>query len=352
MKKSHILLIGIFLGMAILLSACMPGPRVTGSPGIAVDEEMAYVSYGNFIYALDITSGSVSWSYPEKASGQVVFYAQPLVSGDYVYVGDLAKTFHKLDRETGAVIWTFTDAKGFFMGKAAESNGVVYVPCNDGDLYALDSSNGELLWTFETDDYLWSQPQVVGDVIYFGSMDHNVYAVSTSGSELWFKELSGAVNVTPVVNADGSALFAGSMGKQMVALDTENGEIIWSFDTEFSLWGDVLLIDNLLYFTDSGGNIFALDTDTWEARQLTEFAGSVVGGLALIEEGFVLTTEEGIVKAFNFDGSPKWEATLDGEIFQAPAVINEYLVAGVVGGDNLVYGFNQTGVQLWSTTPE
>ena len=40
MKKSHFLLIGIFLGMTILLSACMPGPRVTGSPGITTEDDM------------------------------------------------------------------------------------------------------------------------------------------------------------------------------------------------------------------------------------------------------------------------------------------------------------------------
>jgi outer membrane protein assembly factor BamB len=351
MKKSHFLLIGIFLGMTILLSACMPGPRVTGSPGITTEDDMVYVAYGTFVYALDITDGSVSWSYPEKASNQVVFYAQPLVSGDYVYVGDLAKAFHKLDRQTGEVVWTFSDAEGFFMAKAAEADGVVYIPCNDGTLYALDE-NGNLLWQFDTGHYLWSQPQIVDDVIYLGAMDHFVYAISKDGEELWSAEMGGAVVAAPKISADGSILYVGSMHEQMDALDTSNGDVLWSFDTENSIWGEALLVENTLYFADSGGKIYALDAETGDPVWQTEYSGNVVGGLALIEDGFALTTEEGVVKAFDFDGSPKWEATLDGEIYQAPSVSNDYIVVGAIGGDHLVYGFQQTGVQLWSTTPE
>ena len=337
--------------MTILLSACMPGPRVTGAPGVSADEDMVFVAYGSFVYGLDITDGSKVWSYPEKANSQIVFYAQPLVSGDYVYVGDLAKTFHKLDRQTGAAIWMFTDAEGFFLAKAAEEDGIIYAPCNDGALYALDN-NGNLLWKFDTGHYLWSQPQIVDDVIYLGSMDHFIYAISKDGQEIWSVEMDGAIVGAPLVNTDGNALYVGSMDEKMVALDLSNGDILWTFDTEASLWGESLLVENALYFADSGGQIYALDVESGEAFWQTEYTGNVVGGLSIIEDGFVMATEEGVLKAFNFDGSPKWEATLDGEIFQAPAISNDYIVVGTVGGEKLVYGFNQTGVQLWSTTPE
>lgn len=352
MKKSYILLIGIFLGITVLLSACMPGPRVTGSPGLSADQDTVYVAYGALVYGLDITNGSIVWSFPEKANAQVVFYAPPLVNGDYVYLGDLAKTFYKLDRQTGDVIWTATDAKGFYMAKAAMTEGIIFAPCNDGSLYAFDDENGNLLWSFETGHYLWSQPQIANDMIYFSSMDHFVYAVSLDGNEIWSREMSGAVIAPPQMNADGTVLFVGSMDKQMVALDASSGDVLWTFDTDSSVWGDSLIIENALYFADSGGKIYALDAESGESLWQTEYSGNVIGGLSLIEDGFVMTTEEGVLKAFNFDGSPKWEATLVGEIFQAPAVSNEYLVVGVVGGENLLYGFNSSGVQLWSATPE
>ncbi|MDY6872397.1 MAG: PQQ-binding-like beta-propeller repeat protein [Chloroflexota bacterium] len=351
MKKSHIVLLTLFLGLTLLLSACVPGPRVSDAPGLALTDEAVFVAYGNFVYSLDATDSSVNWGYPENASTQIVFFAPPLVTEDAVYVGDLANNFYKLDLQTGQAEWTFADSAGFYLGQAAESDGVLYAPNNDGNLYALDA-DGHLLWTFETGNYLWSQPQISDDTIFIGSMDHFVYAISKDGDQVWSVELGGAVTGAPLLNEDGSVLFVGSMGKQMVALDAASGNILWSFDTEDGVWGTAILVDGSLYFADSVGNIYAVDAESGSAEWQTQYADSVVGGLTAIDGGFVMGTRGGVIKAYDFEGSPKWEATLDGEIYQAPLASSDFLVAGTIAGENLIYGFNQTGVQLWSTTPE
>ena len=350
MKKSHLLIIAILLGMTIILSACVPGPRVTGSPGISLTDDVAVVSYSNFVYGLNLTNGSVSWSYPESANNQVVFYAPPLISEGYVYVGDLANNFHKIDLQSGQVIWTFSGGRGYYIGKAAIGDGVVYAPSNDGKLYAIDNS-GSLLWEFKTGHYLWAQPQVAGDRVLVGSMDHFIYAISLEGEELWSAEMAGAVGNSPVLNEDGSLVFVGSLGGDMIAFDTLSGDRLWTLEAEASVWGTPILVDGILKFSDSTGNIYAVDAESGENIWQTEILGNVVGGLTAIPDGFVLATEAGVVKAFNQDGSPKWEATLDGEIFQAPVVNDDYLIVGAVGGDNLVYCLSLSGVQLWSTTP-
>lgn len=351
MKKTRNVVIVVLLGLTLILSACVPGPRVTGSPGISLADEMVFVAFGNYVYSLNQDSGSVIWYYPEDRDNQVVFYAQPLVNEDYVFVGDLANNFHKIDIETGDAEWTFTDADGFYIGQAAEENGIVYAPNNDGSLYALDE-NGDLLWSFETGHYIWAQPQISEDAIFIGSMDHHVYAVSKSGEELWSVEMGGAVVGSQLINEDGTILFVGTIGKEMVALDTSTGEILWRFDTGESVWGRPILVNGSLYFSDSGGKIYALDVNSGDVQWQGEVFGSVIGGLTALENGFVVATEEGLVKAFDFDGNSQWEATLEGEIFQAPAVNDEIIVAGTIDGDNLVYGFSLSGVQLWSTTPE
>lgn len=351
MKKSHYLIIAVFLGLTFILSACVPGPRTVGSPGLSVSGENVFVSYSSFVYSLDIESGSVDWHFPDEADNQVVFYAPPLVTEEFVYVGDLANNFHKIDIETGQAQWTFSGAKGFYIGQAAEEGGTVYAPSNDGSLYAINA-DGELLWSFETGHYLWSQPQLTEDGIYFGSMDHFVYGLSKNGDQLWSMEMGGAVIGSPVLSEDGTVLYVGSVGNEMVAMDTSSGDLLWTLETEDSVWGRGILADGRLYFADSGGTLYALNPADGMPLWQTEFSGSVVGGLTAITDGFVLATEEGLVKAFNFDGSPKWESSLAGEIFQAPAVNDDFILAGTVNGENLVYAFNLSGVQLWSTTPE
>ncbi len=114
------------------------------------------------------------------------------MTDDAIYIGDLANTFHKLDKTSGEEIWSYTGSQGFYLGQAAIYDGVVYAPNNDGNLYALDADNGSLLWTFKTGHYLWSQPQIANDTIFIGSMDHFAYAISLAGEEIWSSELAGA----------------------------------------------------------------------------------------------------------------------------------------------------------------
>lgn len=351
MKKSHILLIVLLLGITLLLSACVSGPRVSGTPGVELSDEMVFVAYGNFVYGMDVTTGSVEWHFPQEANNKIVFYAKPLVTDDYVYIGDLANEFHKLDIQTGAAEWTFSGSSGFFIGQAAEAGGVVYAPSNDGSLYAIDE-DGDLMWKFQTGHYLWAQPQIAENAIYIGSMDHFIYAISKNGDELWSREMKGAVVGSPLLGDDESVLFAGSIGGELVALDTNDGEAIWTFEADESIWGNAALIEGTLYIADSGGNIYALDPETGEVQWRREFDGAVVGGLTAFEGGFVLTSDEGVVQAFDLEGTPIWQTSPGGEIVQAPAVNDDYLVVGTINSDNLVYGFNLTGVQLWSTTPE
>lgn len=349
MKKSHLLLITLFIGLTLLMSACVPGPRVVDAPGLALGDADVFVSYGNFVYSLDAAKGTVNWSYPEKANSQIIFYAPPLVTDDAIYVGDLAREFHKLDKATGQEIWTYSGAKGFYLGQAAMLDGVIYAPNNDGVLYAIDD-NGDLLWTFETGHYLWAQPQIANDTIYLGSMDHFVYAISLDGQEIWSTELSGAVTGAPLLSEDGSMLYVGCLDNQMIALDTASGEVVWTYETGESVWGASILANDKLIFTDSSGTIYAV-TANGEAVWQTAISAEVVGGVASIGDGFVVATKEGQLKAFDFDGGSKWEASLGGEIIYAPVANSDFLITGMINGDDLVYGFSLTGVQLWSTTP-
>lgn len=352
MKKSHILIFGILVALTFILSACVPGPRVTGTPGISLSGEQVFVAYGNFVYGLNAASGDVEWHFPAESNNQVLFFSAPYVNDDYVFVGDVAKNFYKIDKNTGTSVWTFSEAKGYYIGQANEENGTVYAPSNDGNLYAIDAE-GNLQWKFETGHYLWSQPQIGADAIYLSSMDRFVYAISKDGEELWSTELVGAIVGGPTLSDDGSRLFVGSIGKDFVALNTSDGSVLWTFIAEDSIWGKALLAEGTLYFADSSGYLYLLDPANGNQKQRLQFTGPIIGGLTELPDGIALVTEEGIIKTLDFDGSPGWEAGVSGNVFQMPVTSEQYLVVAAVDGDNLVYAYNlTTGAQLWSTTPE
>ena len=56
-------------------------------------------------------------------------------------------------------LWTFKAKEGFH-GTAAIAKGMVFVGCDDGNLYALDFKTGKKIWAFKTDDIVESAPLV------------------------------------------------------------------------------------------------------------------------------------------------------------------------------------------------
>jgi outer membrane protein assembly factor BamB len=117
----------------------------------------------------------------------------------------------------------------------------------------------------------------------------------------------------------------------------------------------MILVDDALIFSDSSGKIFALDSQMSTIKWQIEVPGAVVGGVVELPDGFavvLLENETSLVKTFDFDGGAKWEASLSGEVFQAPVVNESLLVVGTLNGDNLLYAYNLTGVQVWSYNPE
>ena len=73
-----------------------------------------------------------------------------------------------------------------------ESNAVV-VGSEDGRLYAYDAKTGEPRdgFPFRAEDKIWSTPVIKDGVVYFGSHDKHIYAVSLADGTLKWKFLTG-----------------------------------------------------------------------------------------------------------------------------------------------------------------
>ena len=90
------------------------------------------------------------------------------------------------------------------------SNGIVYVGSNDNKLYALNATNGAVIWNFTTGGYVISSPSISNGIVYFGSYDHKVYAVDAqTGTEKWNYTTGSVVESSPVVG-DGN-VYVGSL---------------------------------------------------------------------------------------------------------------------------------------------
>ena len=352
MKNRKLIIAGMFALMVLALSACAMGPRAVGTPGLTADGDMVYVSYQQYVYAVNAKTGQEVWRYPAEANAKVVFYAPPLVTEDAVYVGDLANALHKINKTTGANIWTFSEAKGWFIGQAGEGEGVVYAPSSDRKVYAIKVTDGSQLWAFEAEHQNWSQPLVVDGLVVFASMDHFVYALNSIGEQVWSTELNGASVASPIYDESNQQIVISTIGNSLYALNSKNGKVNWMFDqTKSSLWATPLQVDDVIYISDEAGSMYAVAASNGKSVWTTEIGSKVMAGLLAFDDGFIAVTEDGSIKAFDFDRNAKWTRSIDAEIYTTPVKTSENLIIATIGGDALLYGFDLQGNQVWSYTP-
>jgi outer membrane protein assembly factor BamB len=355
MKKSKYLLTTVAIAFVLLISSCAMGPRAVGTPGLSVDEDMVYVAYQQFMYAVDASSGIgaiQSWKYPSQGSTNVVFYAPPEVTEDGVYVGDLANTFHKLDKENGVEIWSLSEAKGWFIGQAKVKDEIILAQSSDRTLYAL-TSNGSIKWQFANEYAFWAQPVVDEGRVYLGSMDHKLYALDLdSGDLIWEKELKGAVVSAPIFDANLNRLYVGTLGREMVALDIKDGEEVWSYpagDSISSIWTTPILHDGQVIFVDETGKIFSLDTQKGELLWNADAGGDVMAGLLALDDSFLVALESGMVLGYSYEGArTSLFFQVDGEVYTTPVNANGTIVVAAINGDSLLYGYDLEGKQVFS----
>ena len=142
-----------------------------------------------------------------------------------------------------------TAAKFSAEGQALEYEGTIYIPDGADDVYAMDASNGEVLWTYEP--HLPADP--LGEVVCCGwdnrgvaLGDGMVFVSQLNGAQVALDQQTGKVKwSTPVVKPksgfsitsaplyyDGRVYVGGSGGEygvrgRLTALDAKTGKIEW-----------------------------------------------------------------------------------------------------------------------------
>ena len=169
--------------------------------------------------------------------------------------------------------------------------------CQDAVMFRADARHSGLYdaagvpkyskvkWRFQTGGQVISSPAVVGDTVYVGSADHNLYAINLDAGTLkWKFKTGGRVNSSPAVA--GSVVYFGSYDGNFYAVDAATGQLNWKFQTagerrfaakhlhgaepasetmpdpfDFYLSSPVVW-NGVVYFGSGDTNVYALDAAT------------------------------------------------------------------------------------------
>ena len=304
----------LLMAAVFLLLGCTPGSfsHISNgwSPATGQDGSVYVGTKQGTVTALtdDGFEGSKTlWEFPaiqDENSGDrgelLGVYDSPVVSEDLVYVSGINGILYAIDRDTGTIGASgWRQPRGIaederpqlVAGPAldAESN-VVVVGSEDGKLYAFDAKTGEPRdgFPFRAEDKIWSTPVIQDGVVYFGSHDKHIYAVSLDDGTLKWKFLTGGtVAGRPLLFRD--MVIAGSFDKKLYAINIKDGRKVWEFLGANWFWAGAVSNGRTIFAPSMDGNVYALDRGgnlAWKynletpivSRPVLVPGGLVVGG--------------------------------------------------------------------------
>lgn len=225
-------------------------------------------------------------------------------------------------------------------------------------LYALDLENGAVLSSFPANASVESEPLVVDDRVFFADTSGTTWCYTLDGEEVW-SHRSNAPILTRPTYADGR-IFVANVDDLAVALDARTGEQVWRFKSkrdllrlaELALYAapPATVLDDLVVFGFSSGEIVALDADTGDVRWKVQVgegrypdivAEPVAVGRDLITSGYfqplVAIDREAQAVRWRADAGAAFPAlVLDGTVYHP-------------GSDGILRAFSLlTGAERWS----
>ncbi|WP_437302267.1 outer membrane protein assembly factor BamB family protein [Sorangium sp. So ce388] len=138
-----------------------PGGELGGIMwGVAVDDTRIYVPIGN--------------------NGQVEYTLEP--SGQVISWG----SWSALDAATGDIVWQTPDPTpgAQARGPLTVANGVLYAGSMSGNVHALSTATGALLWSHPADGSVSAGPAVARGTVYWGS-GYESFGIGTPGNTLF-----------------------------------------------------------------------------------------------------------------------------------------------------------------------
>jgi outer membrane protein assembly factor BamB len=226
------------------------GPGHTGSePNDATLNSVIFPGGNQFI--------DLAWHFNAGAP----LNASPAVVDGVVYVGTTAGQLFAIDISNGGILWTFTLASGAAMyGEPAvdPGAGLLFVGANDGTLDAISLSTGLLAWSRMLGGDV-SAPVLANGQVYATSTVGTVKAfVESSGHRLWSASVGGHPTSAPAVNQTAGLLVVGSSTGTVIALNLTTGSSVWTYATGGPVSAAAILSGGVVYVGSQDHDVYAL----------------------------------------------------------------------------------------------
>lgn len=155
-------------------------------------------------------------------------------------------------------IWSIQEESDMGSGMTLH-NDTLYYTNTFGEIKAVDTNSGSLIWRYQTDGKIYSTPVVYNNTVWCASSDSYLYGIEENRI---FKLKNDKPVLSSPVCANGKVMVAGGDG-YCRAWDVETGEIVWEFDKvdNFVVTRPVVE-DGVIFFGSWGNEFYALNIET------------------------------------------------------------------------------------------
>ncbi len=260
------------------------------------------------VYGLESETGKFLWKTQIAADPS---HSLPLAAEGKIFIGDDSGTLNALDAATGKILWQKKlVGDGEIHSSPAYANGLVFVgtegdarytpaPRNPSSLFALSLSKGEIVWQFPIDyapdrvNLIHATPAIANGVVYFGSENGWFYALNaTNGSLIWKKELATGREMVGTSSTAGlgfGKVFVSLWSGKFLALDQKTGNTVWEFSYEGNgTDSSPVVADNKVCLGAHEGYFYCLDAETGKFLWKEKLGGpsaALADGILIVPNG-------------------------------------------------------------------
>ena len=280
-----------------------------------------------------------------------------LASDGTIYIGSNSTNFYAI-YANGTQKWKL-DRSGAWYSPTVAPSGRIYVGSGhpENKLYAINPADGSVIWTFPASGSLsgavTTKPAVSSDgsAVYFGSQDGFVYAINSSGTELWRFNTGQPVNSSPALSTTGNYIYFGSMLGIFYALRADTGAIFWNTSVGSAFQSSPAIgPDGTVYVGNDNGRLYAFIAGSGDVRWRFTTGEGVQSSPAVSNDGTVVyvgSYDDILYAVYTATGIEKWRFTNAKNDIQGPIAVdaNDHIYFG--SNDNNVYAVYYDGSEKW-----
>lgn len=269
---------------------------IFSSPAISKNIIVVGSGDGN-IYAVDVKSGKQKWVVKTTAA----VLGSPIINGDTVFIGGSDHSFRGIDIKNGQVFWTFSGLEGPVVSTPLLYEGKVIFGAWDRNLYALNSSNGLLVWKWNNGSSIRNYspaaciPVAVNGTVYVVAPDRYISAIdATKGNTLW-RNNDATIRESIGISADGQWIYGKTMQDTIVAYaaSRQQQSAAWKMYCGFGYEHVPSMLiekDGLVYFGTKSGVVYCINPISQQMVWTYKIDNSMVNTVRVISKQLVIAT--------------------------------------------------------------